>query len=47
MIAFRRGSMPELLVDGCTGFLVEDVDEAVAAVDKSTFWIATGFAGRR
>jgi len=26
--------MPELIVDGTTGFLVRDVDEAVAAVKK-------------
>jgi glycosyltransferase involved in cell wall biosynthesis len=32
VIAFRRGSMPELIVDGTTGFLVDDIDTAVAAV---------------
>jgi glycosyltransferase involved in cell wall biosynthesis len=32
VIAFRRGSMPELIVDGTTGFLVDDIDAAVAAV---------------
>jgi glycosyltransferase involved in cell wall biosynthesis len=32
VVAFRRGSMPELIVDGQTGFLVDDVDGAVAAV---------------
>jgi glycosyltransferase involved in cell wall biosynthesis len=32
VVAFRRGSMPELIVDGGTGFLVDDVDGAVAAV---------------
>ena len=32
VIAFRRGSMPELIVDGTTGFLVDDVEAAVAAV---------------
>lgn len=32
VIAFRRGSVPEILEDGVTGFLVESVDEAVAAV---------------
>ena len=35
VIAFRRGSMPELIVDGTTGFLVEDVDAAVVAVDRA------------
>ena len=29
VIAFNRGSMPELIVDGKTGFLVDTVDEAV------------------
>jgi glycosyltransferase involved in cell wall biosynthesis len=32
VIAFRRGSMPELIDDGSTGFLVDAVDDAVAAV---------------
>jgi glycosyltransferase involved in cell wall biosynthesis len=35
VIAFNRGSMPELIADGSTGFLVEDVDGAVAAVAAS------------
>lgn len=34
VIAHRRGSMPELLEDGRTGFLVQDVNEAVAAVGR-------------
>jgi glycosyltransferase involved in cell wall biosynthesis len=33
VIAFNRGSMPELIKDGETGFLVKDVDEAVEAVN--------------
>jgi glycosyltransferase involved in cell wall biosynthesis len=32
VIAFNRGSMPELIADGGTGFLVDDIDGAVAAV---------------
>ncbi len=36
VIAFRRGSMPELIEHGSTGFLVADVAEAVAAVGKAT-----------
>lgn len=32
VIAFNRGSMPELIKDGETGFLVNDVGEAVEAV---------------
>ncbi|MHA4896186.1 glycosyltransferase family 4 protein [Pedobacter sp. PWIIR3] len=34
VIAFNLGSMPELIKDGQTGFLVNDVDGAVAAVNK-------------
>ena len=36
VIAFDRGSMPELLAVGTTGFLVEDIDGAVSAVSAST-----------
>jgi glycosyltransferase involved in cell wall biosynthesis len=32
VIAFNRGSMPELIEDGRSGFLVENVDEAIASV---------------
>lgn len=34
VIAFTRGSMSELILDGITGYLVETVQEAVQAVDK-------------
>ena len=34
VIAFDRGSMPELVADGTTGMIVRDVDAAVAAVDR-------------
>ncbi|TRX49072.1 glycosyltransferase family 4 protein [Fulvivirga sp. M361] len=34
VIAFKRGSMPELIVDGKTGYLVPDVPGAVSAVKK-------------
>lgn len=34
VIAFNRGSMPELIVEGITGFLVNDVTEAVSAIHK-------------
>jgi glycosyltransferase involved in cell wall biosynthesis len=33
-IAFPRGAMPEIVTDGETGFLVPDVDAAVAAVAR-------------
>jgi glycosyltransferase involved in cell wall biosynthesis len=34
VIAYRRGSMPELIVDGVTGFLVDSFDQAVAAIGQ-------------
>ena len=34
VIAFKRGSMPELLEDGVDGFLVSSVEEAVDAVER-------------
>ena len=34
VIAFNRGSVPEIMEDGLTGFVVEDVDGAVAAVGQ-------------
>jgi glycosyltransferase involved in cell wall biosynthesis len=36
VIAFRRGSMPELIDDGSTGFLVDDTDRAVVAVGMAS-----------
>ena len=36
VIAFRRGSMAELIEDGSTGFLVDAIDEAVAAVEGAS-----------
>jgi len=34
VVATPRGSMPELVRDGLTGFLVRDADEAVAAIGR-------------
>ncbi len=34
VIAFHRGSMPELIEDGVTGFLVDTVDQAVDAIER-------------
>jgi glycosyltransferase involved in cell wall biosynthesis len=35
VIAFSRGSVPEIIDDGVTGFIVESIDEAVAAVPRA------------
>ena len=35
VIAYQRGSMPEIIDHGVTGFLVSDTDSAVAAVDSA------------
>ena len=32
VIAFGRGSVPEIIDHGVTGFIVNDIDEAVAAI---------------
>jgi glycosyltransferase involved in cell wall biosynthesis len=32
VVAYRRGSVPEVIDDGITGFVVEDIDSAAAAV---------------
>jgi len=34
VIAFNRGSVPEVVVDGKTGFVVEDVDGMIKAIEK-------------
>jgi glycosyltransferase involved in cell wall biosynthesis len=34
VIAFNKGSMPEIIIDGENGFLVATVEEAVSAVNK-------------
>jgi glycosyltransferase involved in cell wall biosynthesis len=34
VIAFGRGSMPEIIRDGSTGFIIDDVDAAVQAVGR-------------
>jgi glycosyltransferase involved in cell wall biosynthesis len=35
VIAYRRGSMSEVVDEGVTGFLVHDIDSAVAAVERA------------
>jgi hypothetical protein len=34
VIAFNRGSVPEIVEDGLSGFVVESKEEAVAAADR-------------
>jgi glycosyltransferase involved in cell wall biosynthesis len=34
VIAFRRGSVPEVIDEGVTGFIVENEDEAIAAIKR-------------
>ena len=34
VIAFNRGSVPEIVDEGVTGFVVEDVNGAIGAVDR-------------
>ena len=36
VIAFRKGALAEVVRDGVTGFLVEDVIQAVLAVQKTS-----------
>jgi glycosyltransferase involved in cell wall biosynthesis len=34
IIAYRNGSVPEIVDDGVTGFVVDNIDEAVKAVER-------------
>jgi glycosyltransferase involved in cell wall biosynthesis len=34
VIAYNRGSVPEVIDDGLTGFIVEDINGAIGAVDR-------------
>jgi glycosyltransferase involved in cell wall biosynthesis len=34
VIALRRGSVPEVIVDGVTGFICDDVDEMAKAAER-------------
>ena len=34
VVAYRRGSVPEIIADGETGFLVDNADQAVAAIKR-------------
>jgi glycosyltransferase involved in cell wall biosynthesis len=35
VVAFRRGSVPEVMVDGASGFVVDDMDQAVEATRRA------------
>jgi glycosyltransferase involved in cell wall biosynthesis len=35
VVGYRRGALPETVIEGLTGFLVDDVDGAVAAVPRA------------
>jgi glycosyltransferase involved in cell wall biosynthesis len=37
VIAWRRGSVPEVVEDGVTGYIVDSVDEAVSAVERVVY----------
>jgi glycosyltransferase involved in cell wall biosynthesis len=55
VIAFKRGSMPELILDRKTGFLVNNIDEALDVVDHikninredCKEWAASNFSQQR
>jgi glycosyltransferase involved in cell wall biosynthesis len=34
IIAWRRGSVPEIIEDGVTGFIVENEEEAIEAIER-------------
>ncbi len=46
VVAYRRGSMPEIIDEGVTGFLADDVDSAVSAVDLAASLDRTLVAAR-
>ena len=55
VVAFNRGSMPEIILDGKTGFLVHTVDEAVQALtgigtinrNDCKEWVSSKFSRQR
>lgn len=55
VIAFRRGSMPEIILHGKTGFLVENIEQAVEAVTniqsinrkECTDWVFSKFSRQK
>ncbi|MFC2137954.1 glycosyltransferase family 4 protein [Bacteroidota bacterium] len=55
VIAFNKGSMPELILDGKTGFLVNNLEEALEAVNNiktinrknCTEWVSSKFSRQK
>ena len=45
IIAFRRGSVPEIIDEGLTGFIVDSVDAAVAAIPRAAALGRSGVRG--
>ena len=37
VVAWREGSVPEVMKDGASGFIVASIEEAVAAVHRASF----------
>lgn len=46
VVAYQRGSMPEIIDEGVTGFVVDGIPAAVAAVDRAAALDRTAVAGR-
>jgi glycosyltransferase involved in cell wall biosynthesis len=46
VVAFRRGSVPEIIDEGVTGFIVDSLDGAVAAVPRAAGLGRTGIRRR-
>ena len=46
VIAFGRGSVPELIDEEVAGFVVDSLDEAVAAVPRAAALDRSGIRGR-
>ena len=44
VVAYRRGSMSELILHGKTGFLVNNEDEAVEVLEDSEFHLTSGLS---
>jgi glycosyltransferase involved in cell wall biosynthesis len=46
VIAFNRGSVPEIIDDGVSGFIVEDINGAIGAVDRLSHLSRAKIRGR-